>query len=115
MTGGLAILGALWAQLLAADPDPRDVGPDRVDVSSYPPEYRERYQVFSVRCSKCHTLARPINARIRGDEWKRYIKKMIRRPGSGINEESGQQIYEFLKYYSTRQDEPPGSADGGVR
>jgi hypothetical protein len=28
---------------------------------------------------------------------------MIRRPNSGINEEQAADIYEFLKYYSTKQ------------
>jgi hypothetical protein len=31
------------------------------------------------------------------------MKKMIRRPNSGINEEQAADIYEFLKYYSARQ------------
>jgi hypothetical protein len=90
----------LPAALVLAASDTRDVGSDRIDVSAYPKRYQEQYGVFALKCSKCHTLARPINARLEGDEWKSYIKKMIRRPGSGINEQAGQNIYEFLKFYT---------------
>ena len=37
---------------------------DRVDVSGYPPEIRSAYRVFALRCSRCHTLARPLYAHI---------------------------------------------------
>lgn len=94
----------MLALLFQAAPDPRDRGPDTLDVSSYPEEFQAKYRVFAVRCSKCHSLARPINARVRSEEWKRYINKMIRRPSSGISEEAGRQVYEFLKYYSARRD-----------
>ena len=89
---------ALWAA-----PDARDKGADRVDVSSYPPEQQKQYALFSARCSKCHTLARPLNADFSPGEWKIYVRKMIRRPDSGINEEEGQNIYEFLKLYAQRK------------
>ena len=106
----LAFAGAAWP---AAAPDARDVGPDTIDVSPFPPEVREVYPLFQVKCSKCHSLARPINSSISGDEWKAYIKKMIRRPASGINEEVGQRIFEFLKYYSVKKGS--AQADGGTR
>lgn len=69
---------------------------------------QERYQVFATRCSKCHSLDAPLNARLPGEEWKNYIKKMIRRPGSGINQENGRRIFEFLQFYAERRD---GSAE----
>jgi hypothetical protein len=102
-----ALLGAVVALAIAgpveqAPPDPRDSGPDRIDVSSYPEEYRARYDVFAAKCCKCHPLARPINSRFDATEWKRYMKRMIRRPNSGINEEQALKIYEFLKFYSAR-------------
>ena len=83
--------------------DPRDDGPDKIDVSAYPPEQQARYPVFLVKCAKCHPVSRPINSRFDSSEWKRYMKKMIRRPNSGINEEQAADIYEFLKFYSTKQ------------
>jgi hypothetical protein len=99
---------ALAAVLAAKDParvewDPRDDGASQIDVSSWPPEMQARYPVFTAKCSKCHPVARPINSRFDATEWKRYMKKMIRRPNSGINEEQAADIYELLKYYSSRQ------------
>jgi hypothetical protein len=107
MTGTLTSL-ALALALTAAPPekvehDPRDDGPDKVDISKYPAEQQARYPTFVQKCSKCHPVARPINSRFDASEWKRYMKKMIRRPNSGINEEQAADIYEFLKYYSGKQ------------
>ncbi len=97
----LAVLGlAHGAEPDKAPPDPRDFGPDKIDVSGWPAEQQRRYPVFVGKCSKCHPVARPINSRFNAQEWKRYMKKMIRRPNSGINEEQAQDIYEFLKYYA---------------
>ncbi len=100
MAGALA----LALVLRAAAGENADEGPDRIDVSDYPADQRERYEIFAVKCSKCHSLARPINARLTPDEWQGYVKKMARRPGSGINDEAAQSIAEFLRYYSTRRD-----------
>jgi hypothetical protein len=89
---------------LSAAPDPRDRGPDKLDVSRFPPEIQQLYPLFESKCSKCHSLARPINARLSGEQWRSYIKKMSRRPGSGINEETGKQLFTFLKFYSDYQE-----------
>ena len=98
---------ALAAVLLAAEPadnkpDPRDFGPGAIDVSRYPAEQKKNYDMYSAKCSKCHPLARSVNARFSAQEWKKYMKRMIRRPNSGINEEQAASIYEFLKYYSSQ-------------
>jgi hypothetical protein len=105
------MIGTLTSVLLAlalgaaekVEHDQRDDGPDKIDVSAYPKEQAARYPVFVQKCSKCHPVARPINSRFDASEWKRYMKKMIRRPNSGINEEQAADIYEFLKFYSTKQ------------
>lgn len=39
---------------------PQDKGPATINVSSYPPELQKSYKVFTEKCSKCHTIARPI-------------------------------------------------------
>jgi hypothetical protein len=95
-------LVALLVAAAAEKPDPRDHGQGRVDVSRYPAEQQKNYDMFAAKCSKCHPLARSVNARFTGQEWKRYMKRMIRRPNSGINEEQAVYIYEFLKYYSAQ-------------
>jgi len=99
---------ALAALLVGVDygpdfkPDPRDNGAASIDVSRYPPDMQKAYDMYSVKCAKCHPLARSVNARFTPTDWKRYMKKMIRRPNSGINEEQAANIYEFLKYYSSQ-------------
>ncbi len=103
---GVALALSLAAAEKASDKaehDPRDDGPDEIDVSSWPKEQQARYPIFVQKCSKCHPVARPINSRFDASEWKRYMKKMIRRPNSGINEEQAADIYEFLKYYASKQ------------
>jgi len=99
----VALALALVAGVKAAED--ADEGPDRIDVSDYPADQREHYEVFAIKCSKCHSLARPINARLTPDEWQGYVKKMARRPGSGINDSAAKNITEFLIYYSTRQEQ----------
>lgn len=82
-------------------------GPKTIDVSKYPKEMQENYKVFSKTCSKCHSLARPINSSFAlPEEWERYIKRMKRKPASGISSGDAKAIYEFLVYDSqTRKKE----------
>lgn len=79
-----------------------DKGSQTLDVSSYPEEMQQKYQLFAERCSKCHTLARPINSDYAlEEEWSRYVKRMMRKPGSGIAPKEAKQIFEFLAYDSS--------------
>ena len=78
-----------------------DKGRDNIDVSSFPVEIQERYVVFSKKCSKCHTLARPINTNFSFAKWKRYVKRMLNKPDSGISPNTGKKIYQFLKFHQT--------------
>jgi hypothetical protein len=82
---------------------------ESVDVSKYPPEIREAYKVFAVRCSRCHTLARPLDARINDPQhWIRYVHRMRLQPGSGIDEANAKIILRFLLYYHGQ-----GQSQGG--
>ncbi len=77
-------------------------GPATVDVSKYPDAIKEDYEVFSTKCSQCHKLSRPINSDYAlPDEWSRYIKRMMNKPGSGISGGEGKKIYDFLVYDSS--------------
>jgi hypothetical protein len=77
-------------------------GPATIDVSKYPQAIQENYEVFSQKCTQCHKLSRPINSDYAlPDEWSRYIKRMMHKPGSGIGNAEGKQIYEFLVYDSS--------------
>src|SRR5579863_8410453 len=77
-------------------------GPATINVSKYPEGIQEDYAVFSQKCSQCHRLSRPINSDYAlPDEWSRYIKRMMYKPGSGISSGEGKKIYEFLVYDSS--------------
>jgi hypothetical protein len=77
-------------------------GPATVNVAQYPEAIREDYQVFTEKCSQCHKLSRPINSDYAlPDEWSRYIKRMMHKPGSGISAADGKKIYDFLVYDSS--------------
>jgi hypothetical protein len=77
-------------------------GPATVDVSKYPDGIKENYEVFATKCSQCHKLSRPINSDYAlPDEWSRYIKRMMHKPGSGISAGDGKKIYDFLVYDSS--------------
>ena len=77
-------------------------GPAKVDVSKYPQGIQDNYDVFQQKCSQCHKLSRPINSDYAlPDEWSRYVKRMMHKPGSGIDSTDGKKIYEFLVYDSS--------------
>jgi hypothetical protein len=62
------------------------------------------YALFAIRCSKCHSLSRPLNSGIdRDDYWRLYVARMRRQPGSGISEEDTVAILRFLHLYSIEQ------------
>ncbi len=103
---GLAVtLGAALAARAQERLDPRiaayDKGPATIDVSKYSPEMQAGYKAFAAKCSKCHTLARAVNCDFAlEEEWERYVKRMMRKPGSEIGSAEGKQIFEFLAYDS---------------
>lgn len=87
-----------------------------VDLDKVPPEQRENFEVFRVRCSKCHTLSKPFNVRLPADGWARYVQKMKRRQGSGINDENGAKILAFLLWLEPRKDgELEPAPDAGTK
>ena len=109
---GLTALALLAAGVTLAeeklDPETKaridrfEKGPATINISKYPDGIKENYEVFSTKCSQCHKLSRPINSDYAlPDEWSRYIKRMMNKPGSGISAAEGKKIYEFLTYDSS--------------
>lgn len=85
----------------AKQPYANDLGSDTIEISSYPPKMQRAYVLFSQKCSRCHTLARPINSQwATAVFWEHYVKRMWRKPGSGINGAEAKQMWEFLVYDS---------------
>ena len=107
---GAAVLGVTGAGLCRATAQELDAetkarierfekGATTVDVSKYPEVIKDNYQLFSQKCSQCHKLSRPINSDYAlPDEWSRYIKRMMNKPGSNISAAEGKKIYDFLSY-----------------
>ena len=82
--------------------DKYEQGPATVDVSKYPQGIQDNYGTFSQKCAQCHKLSRPVNCDYAlPDEWSRYVKRMMHKPGSGIDSSDGKKIYEFLAYDSS--------------
>ncbi len=106
---------------------PNDFGPTTINVSHYPKKMQAYYKLFLSKCSKCHSVARPINAQFleltpKGeifakkedpeifkdtDVWKvspviwdKYVHKMMAKHGAVITKKEGHEIYEFLVYDS---------------
>src|SRR5208282_3758933 len=105
LAGTLVTVGAALAQQAPLDPatqarvDRFEKGPSTINVSKYPDGIKDNYQIFSQKCSQCHKLSRPINSDYATpDEWSRYIKRMMYKPGSNIGSSDSKKIYEFLVY-----------------
>jgi hypothetical protein len=82
--------------------DRYEKGPATIDVAKYPQGIQDNYEIFSQKCTQCHKLSRPINCDYAlPDEWSRYVKRMMHKPGSGIDSPDGKKIYEFLVYDSS--------------
>jgi hypothetical protein len=76
-----------------------DRGPDKIDISKYPAEMKQRYKVYQDLCSRCHTIARAVNCDfVLEDEWERYIKRMMRRGGKLISPDEAEAIFAFATY-----------------
>ncbi|MCA9537456.1 MAG: hypothetical protein KC620_01130 [Myxococcales bacterium] len=74
-------------------------GRTRVDTSGYPPDQQANYQIFETRCSRCHDLERPLQARVADGGWDAYVRRMARHPGAGISEAEQRRIASFLEFH----------------
>ena len=76
--------------------------PARTGVKqALPPELHADYDLFAVRCSKCHALSRPLQSSVTDDRhWANYIERMRLQPASGISAQDAPRILRFLSYYT---------------
>jgi hypothetical protein len=73
-----------------------------LDVGALPANVRADYRVFAQKCSKCHSLSRPLESGITSDTyWAEYVERMRRQPSSGISPSDVVPILRFLHYYSS--------------
>lgn len=84
-----------------------DLGPDTVDVSAYPAQVRRDYEVYARVCSRCHTLARSVNAPyVNRGWWDFYITNMrmrSRRRGESLDAREIGAVLDFLEYDSNER------------
>ncbi len=52
--------------------------------------------VFEARCSRCHSLDRPLKKNKSRDGWKKTVYRMKRYAGGAISEDDAEQIVEYL-------------------
>ncbi|MBL8603064.1 MAG: hypothetical protein JNK72_14160 [Myxococcales bacterium] len=77
---------------------------DGLSPSVIPPELQADYELFASRCSRCHSLARPLGARVSSAaHWQAYVTRMQRQPGSGISPDDQPGILRFLAWYSANR------------
>lgn len=86
-----------------------DKGPDKVDVSAFPADVQSAYLTFATNCSKCHTLARPINTDMTAGQWNRYVSRMLNKKDSGIALADAKKIRKFLTFYQADKDKKRAS------
>jgi hypothetical protein len=78
-----------------------DKGPDKIDVSKYPPEIKKKYKTFNELCGRCHPISRAVNCDFAlEDDWERYIKRMMRRGKGLISPDDALAAFEFAIYDS---------------
>ena len=83
-----------------------DKGPSKIDpkvLATYAPQAKAIYNLFRNKCSKCHTLARPLNTDLSPTKWEEYVKRMMSKPGSGIKPSEAKQIWQFLVYDTVKR------------
>lgn len=95
---GIGMIYALRAPRAVPKTYPADKGPNFIDVTAYSAKMQEAYELFTNKCSRCHTVARPINSTFMPEEWRKYVYKMMRKPGSGLTPKTAEEIIRFLIY-----------------
>ena len=84
-----------------------DLGPKTIDVSAYPAVQRQNYAVYARACSRCHGLARSINAPTASRGWWEFYMTGMRLrgrwAGRPFSREETRAVLEFLEYDSRKR------------
>jgi hypothetical protein len=74
------------------------------EISQLPLAVQKSYDLFAQKCSRCHTLARPLSAAIiDAAHWKAYVERMRHQSGSGISKADADEILVFLKHLAEQK------------
>lgn len=97
---GLAMAGLLWLSGAGVAHAQFTQNKDKIkiDLSTYPPEMRKAYGVFSVRCGECHGLDTSLKPSFASAQWATEVKRMQAMASSHIDDEQAQTILDFLNY-----------------
>lgn len=105
----LPVRGAVLAMTVALGCAAAQRG-EGLDLAAIPPAMRADYELFADRCSRCHSIARPLAAHVENVEhWTNYVARMRRQPGAMISEAEGARIVSFLVWFHDEH------RDGGAR
>lgn len=77
--------------------------PNRIDVSTYPPDMQRRYALFEQRCTRCHEMERPINVNVSTGGWPAYVRRMSKHPAAGISIAEQREISAFLEFHAGKR------------
>lgn len=84
-----------------------DLGPESVDVTAYPIERQRDYAIYAQVCSRCHTLARSINAPyVNRAWWEFYVMGMRTRAkfhGEPLTKNQVRATIDFLEHDSNER------------
>ena len=99
----------------ATDSVGRVMGLSDERVSQLPQEVRPAYDVFAFKCSRCHSLSRPLNAQIYDvPHWRAYVARMRKHAGSAISEGDAEVILRFLGYWAEQKTKERREREGGL-
>ncbi len=88
-----------------------------LDRAHFPPEQQAQYDVFTAKCTRCHSMERPIAALVTGNTplsndpvnkrtLKVYVARMMRKAKSGIDKPGAKIIVNFMVYARALAIEP---------
>ena len=79
-----------------------DLGPETIDLSELPIQQRHNYRVYAEACTRCHGLARSLNAPYADRRWWTfYVTSMrvrARLAGRSFTKEELKAVLDFLEY-----------------
>lgn len=74
---------------------------DTINVSRYPERMQQANTLYEAKCSTCHGLGDTYRSSgVLPSYWEVTVPDMVNRPDSGISQEEGKIITEFLIYDS---------------
>lgn len=66
---------------------------------------RPGYALVQQKCGRCHPMEKALDASFAPGDWDPYIKRKLRRHGTGISAEQAEEIVRFLSTWSAQRSE----------